>query len=161
MSTRVGGRGQFILDSGVVLAGFTPAPGYIRSRGVDGENRYDTREYPDDFYEGETEPMFGSGGQPFTTKIRITVPEEYTANSVGRLTSEEVREGRRTVVWESDHPVRLFNIVAGRYAVKEGRGTSIYYHPDHALQRRGDVGRARRRSGALLGVVLPLPLGNS
>lgn len=131
MSTRVGGRGQFILDSGVVLAGFSPAPGYIRSRGVDEENRYDTREYPDDFYEGETEPMFGSGGQPFTTKIRITLPEEYTANSVGRLTSEEVREGRRTVVWESDHPVRLFNIVAGRYAVKEGRGTAIYHHPGH------------------------------
>ena len=131
MSTSVGGRGQFILDSGIVLAGFTPAPGYIRSRGVDEENRYDAREYPDDFYEGETEPLFGSGGEPFTTKIRITVPEEYTANSVGRLVSEEVREGRRTVVWESDHPVRLFNIVAGRYALEEGRGTAIYYHPEH------------------------------
>ena len=35
------------------------------------------------------------------------------------------------MVWESDHPVRLFNIVAGRYAVKEGRGTAIYYHPEH------------------------------
>ena len=45
--------------------------------------------------------------------------------------SEEVRQGRRTVVWESDHPVRLFNIVAGRYAVREGRGTAIYYHPEH------------------------------
>ena len=131
MSTRVGGRGQFILDSGIVLAGFTPAPGYIRSRGVDGENRYDAREYPDDFYEGETEPIVGSGGKPFITKIRITVPEGYTANSVGRLVSDEVRDGRRTVVWESDHPVRLFNIVAGRYAVEEGRGTAIYYHPEH------------------------------
>ena len=131
MSTRVGGRGQFILESGVVLAGFTPAPGYIRSRGVDEENRYDAREYPDNFYEGETEPILGSGGKPFTTRIRITVPEDYTANSVGRLVSDEIRDGRRTVVWESDHPVRLFNIIAGRYAVKEGRGTAIYYHPEH------------------------------
>ena len=135
LSTRVGGRGQFILDSGVVLTAFAPTfapvPGYLPGLGVDEENRYDTREYPDDFFEGETEPALGWGGKPFTTKIRITVPEEYTANSVGRLVSEEVREGRRTVVWESDHPVRLFNIVAGRYAVKEGRGTAIYYHPEH------------------------------
>ena len=135
LSTRVGGRGQFILDSGVVLTAFAPTfapvPGYLPGIGVDEDNRYDQREYPDDFFEGETEPALGWGGRPFTTRIRITVPEEYTANSVGRLTSEELREGRRTVVWESDHPVRLFNIVAGRYAVKEGRGTAIYHHPEH------------------------------
>ncbi len=135
LSTRVGGRGQFILDSGVVLTAFAPTfapvPGYLPGIGVDEDNQYDQREYPEDFFAGETEPALGWGGRPFTTKIRITVPEEYTANSVGRLTSEEVREGRRTVVWESDHPVRLFNIVAGRYAVKEGHGTAIYHHPEH------------------------------
>ena len=135
LSTRVGGSGQFILDSGVVLTAFgptfVPVPGYLRGLGVNEDNRYDRREYPDDFYEGETEPALGWGGRPFTTRIRITVPEDYTANSVGRLTSEEVRDGRRTVVWESDHPVRLFNIVAGRYAVEEGQGTALYYHPEH------------------------------
>ena len=135
LSTRVGGRREFILDSGVVLTGFSPTfvpvPGYLPGIGVDRDNRYDQREYPDDFYEGETEPALGWGGQPLTTRIRITVPEQYTPNSVGRLTSEEIRDGRRTVVWESDHPVRLFNIVAGRYAVAEGRGTAIYYHPEH------------------------------
>ncbi len=135
LSTRVGGRGQFILDSGVVLTAFAPTfapvPGYLPGIGVDEDNRYDQREFPDDFFEGETEPALGWGGRPFTTRIRITVPEEYTANSVGRLVSDEVRDGRRTVVWESDHPVRLFNIVAGHYAVEEGRGTAIYYHPEH------------------------------
>ncbi|MXZ61309.1 MAG: hypothetical protein F4228_08895 [Acidobacteria bacterium] len=135
LSTRIGGSGQFILDSGIVLSAFgptfVPVPGYLPELGVDEDNRYDEREYPDDFYVGETEPALGWGGRPFTTRIRITVPEEYTANSVGRLVSEEIREGRRTVVWESDHPVRLFNIVAGRYAVAEGRGTAIYYHPEH------------------------------
>ena len=135
LSTRVGGRGQFILDSGVVLTAFgptfAPVPGYLRGVGVDEDNRYDQREFPDDFFEGETEPALGWGGTPLTTRIRITTPEEYTANSVGRLVSDEVRDGRRTVVWESDHPVRLFNIIAGRYAVKEGRGTAIYYHPEH------------------------------
>ena len=135
LSTRVGGRGQFILDSGVVLTAFaptfTPVPGYLPRLGVDEDNTYDQREFPDDFFEGETEPALGWGGTPLTTRIRITTPEEYTANSVGRLVSDEVSERRRTVVWESDHPVRLFNIVAGRYAVKEGRGTAIYYHPEH------------------------------
>ena len=135
LGTRVGPRDQFILDSGVVLTAFgptfVPVPGYLPGIGVDDDNRYDSREYPDDFFEGETEPALGWGGRPMTTKVRITVPEEYTANSVGRLTSEEVREGRRTVVWESDQPVRLFNVVAGRYAVEEGRGTAIYYHPEH------------------------------
>jgi hypothetical protein len=135
LSTKAGGSGQFILESGVVLTAFAPTfapvPGYLPGIGVDEDNRYDQREYPDDFFEGETEPALGWGGKPMTTRIRITVPEEYTANSVGQLASDEVREGRRTVVWESDHPVRLFNIVAGRYAVKEGRGTAIYYHPQH------------------------------
>ena len=135
LGTRAGPRNQFILDSGVVLTAFgptfAPVPGYLPGIGVDKDNRYDAREYSDDFYEGETEPALGWGGKPLTTRIRITVPEEYTANSVGRLTSDEVRDGRRTVVWESDQPVRLFNIVAGRYAVEEGRGTAIYYHPEH------------------------------
>ena len=135
LGARVGPRDQFILDSGVVLTAFgptfAPVPGYLPGIGVDEDNRYDAREYSDDFYEGETEPALGWGGKPLTTRIRITVPEEYTANSVGRLTSDEVRDGRRTVVWESDQPVRLFNIVAGRYAVEEGRGTAIYYHPEH------------------------------
>jgi ABC-2 type transport system permease protein len=35
------------------------------------------------------------------------------------------------VVWQSDHPVRLFNIVAGRWRVKRGHGTAIYYSPKH------------------------------
>ena len=135
LSTRAGGSGQFILESGVVLTAFAPTfapvPGYLPGIGVDEDNRYDQREYPDDFFVGETDPALGWGGVPMTTRIRISVPEEYTANSVGRLVSDELRDGRRTVVWESDHPVRLFNIVAGRYAVREGRGTAIYYHPEH------------------------------
>ena len=132
-STTAGGEGQFILSSGIVLGAFTPTfapvPGYGESWGR--PEAPDSKEYADDFYEGETEPLFGWGGKPFTTRMRITTPEEYTANSVGRLTSDEVTDGRRTVVWESDHPVGLFNVVAGKYAVREGEGTAIYYHPEH------------------------------
>ena len=132
-SRTAGGEGQFILSSGIVLGTFTPTfapvPGYLEDVGR--PETPDSKEYADDFFEGETEPLFGWGGEPFTTRVRITTPEEYTANSVGRKTSEEVVDGRRTVVWESDHPVGLLNVVAGRYAVKEGEGTAIYYHPEH------------------------------
>ena len=136
MSKRAGGEGQFILESGVVLTAFSPTfapiPGYISGIGVDSDNSYEPRDYPDDFYLGETEPLFGWGGEPFTVRTRITTPEEYTANGVGQKVSDEVVDGRRTVVWETgDYPVDLFNVVAGKYAVKEGNGTAIYYHPEH------------------------------
>ena len=135
MSKRPGGAGQFILDAGVVLTAFSPTfvpiPGYDRGIGVDGDNSSEPRDYADDFYEGETEPLFGWGGEPFTARTRITLPEEYTANGVGQKVSDVVVDGRRTVVWETDHPVALFNVVAGRYAVKEGDGTAIFYHPEH------------------------------
>ena len=64
-------------------------------------------------------------------RTRITTPEAFTANGVGQLVSSEVADGRRTVVWETDHPVSLFNVIAGKYAVIEGDGTAIYYHPEH------------------------------
>lgn len=129
-----GGNGQFILDSGVVVNSFGPiiAPslGYIESIGVNEDNEYESREYPEDYFEEVLDPAFGSPS-PFTTRIRITLPQEYTANSVGTLVSDQVEDGKRSVVWESDYPVRIFNIVAGRYAVRKGHGTSIYYHPGH------------------------------
>ena len=136
MSKRAGGEGQFILESGVVLTAFAPTfvpvPGYLSNIGVDDDNSYEPRDYPDDFHVGETEPLFGWGGEPFTVRTRITTPEEYTANGVGQKVSDEVVDGRRTVVWETgDYPVDLFNVVAGKYAVKEGNGTAIYYHPEH------------------------------
>ena len=135
MSKYAGGAAQFILESGIVLTAFgptfVPIPGYDSGIGVDGDNSSEPRDYPDDFYEGETEPLFGWGGEPFTVRTRIALPEEYTANGVGRKVSDRVADGRRTVVWETDHPVDLFNVVAGKYAVKEGDGTAIYHHPEH------------------------------
>ena len=135
LSRRPGGAGQFILESGIVLTAFTPTfvpvPGYVPGIGVDGDNSAEPPDYPDDFHEGETEPLFGWGGAPFTVRTRITTPEAFTANGVGQLVSSEVADGRRTVVWETDHPVSIFNVVAGKYAVMEGDGTAIYYHPKH------------------------------
>ncbi len=130
-----GGAGTFVLDAGVVLTSFgpqwVPTVGYIEQVGIDEDNSFEPREYPDDFYEGITPNGFGLQGRPYTTRIRVTAPEEYLINSVGVLVHDDVERGRRTVVWESDHPVTFFNLVAGRWAVHEGDGTAVYYHPEH------------------------------
>jgi len=130
-----GGMDQFILPSGIVLNAFSPSfvpvVGYMESVGVDKDNAFEPRDYPDDYYEGETAALFGAGSA-FTTRIRITAPEEYRMNSVGVLVEEEVVDGSRTVVWESDHPVHLFNVVGGKWDVKRGDGVAVFYHPTHA-----------------------------
>jgi ABC-type transport system involved in multi-copper enzyme maturation permease subunit len=129
-----GGTMEFILPSSVVLTSFTPSfvpvVGYLEEVGIDDDNRYESRIYPDNFYEGITEPLFGSA-TAFTTRVRITAPEEYTLNSVGTQVEESVAGGRRTAVWESDQPMRFFNVVAGRWAKRQGQDTVVYYHPAH------------------------------
>jgi hypothetical protein len=47
------------------------------------------------------------------------------------LESDVVKGGRRTSVWVSDHPVRIFNLCAGRWAQKHGDGATVYYDPQH------------------------------
>src|SRR5262249_44383114 len=104
-----GGTGEFILPSALVLTSLQPslAPGlgYLETVGFDDENRYESRVYPDNFFEGITDPLFGSA-TPFTTKIRVTAPADYTINSVGTRVSEETANDRKTVVWQSDQPMR-------------------------------------------------------
>ena len=81
-----GGNDEFILPYGVVLTSFTPTfvpvVGYQETVGIDEKNRYESKEYPDDYYIGLTRPAFG-GGNNVTTRIRITGPAEYAYNSVG------------------------------------------------------------------------------
>ena len=135
VSRNGGGSMEFILPSGVVLTSFsptfTPVVGYAEEVGrKEGENDYEPRVYPDDFYQEKLDALFGVG-HPFTTRIAITGPADYTFNSVGVKESERTARGRRTVVWRSDYPVRLFNVVGGRWAVQPGHGTAIYYDPGH------------------------------
>ena len=130
-----GGRAsEFILASGVVLTSFSPSfvpqVGFQEGYGVDEDNRYDAREYPDDFHEGETHALFGPD-TPFPVRTTITAPEAYTMNGVGVMTSEETVDGRRTVTWESDQPVRFFNVVGGLWDVQRGEGTAVFHHPAH------------------------------
>jgi hypothetical protein len=126
--------GEFILPSGVVLnsfsASFMPIVGYVESVGIDEENQYEPRQYDDDFHLKELAPLFGSP-TPFTLKMTIEGPAEYTYNGVGVLVSDQTRDGRRTMIWETDHPVRIFNVVAGKWTVTRGAGVSLHYHAEH------------------------------
>jgi ABC-2 type transport system permease protein len=131
-----GGMMEFILPAGVVLTSFTPSfvpvIGYDETVGIKkGENDYEPRLYPGDYYLGKTDAFFGLN-RAFRTRIRITGPAAYTWNSVGTRVSETVNGGLRTSVWESDRPVRFFNVVGGRWKERRGKnGTTVFYHPGH------------------------------
>lgn len=153
-STRAGGgAGEFIVPSGVVMTTFGPRwfpmLGYDDGIGVDKENKAEPRQYPEDFYEGITPPAFGSA-VPMTVRMAITTPADFTANGVGERISEEVKNGLKTTVWKTDHPVMAFNIVAGRYVVKKGAGTALYYDPRHGFnadEMSGALDAARKYFG--------------
>jgi ABC-type transport system involved in multi-copper enzyme maturation permease subunit len=129
-----GGTGTFVLPAGVVLTSFgpmlTPIPGYQPDIGSTKERSYEARDWPDRFWEGLNPPAFGAS-TPFSAHIRIQGPPGFTYNSVGRLLADSVTDSLRTVVWQTDHPVRFFNVVAGRWAVRKGEGTELFYHPSH------------------------------
>jgi hypothetical protein len=126
---------EFIQPSGAVLTAFSPnvmpTIGWDETIGVDPkENSYEPRRYPDDWWRGRVASAFGLT-RPFRTRIRLDAPEAYTLNAVGTLVDEKVDGGRRWSTWVSDEPVALFNVVAGKWAVRRGEGTAIYHHPSH------------------------------
>ena len=135
ITKRGGGSMEFILPSGVVLTsfgtGFVPAVGFGEDVGIDEENKYESKEYPDDYYLGQTESFVGSR-MPYKTKVTISGPADFAYNSVGTRTSDRSTSGgRRVTVWESDQPVNFFNVVAGRWEVRKGEGTAVYYSRKH------------------------------
>jgi ABC-2 type transport system permease protein len=150
ISKKTAGAEEFILPSAVVLTSFRPSVvpvlGFLETVGIDDENKYDSREYPDDFYEGQTD-SFVASRTPYSTRIRVTGPASLTINSVGTKVEDTVTEGRRTVVWETEHPVSFFNVIAGRWAVERGEGTAVFYHPGHRYniaEMRTSLDAARR-----------------
>ena len=153
-----GGASEFVLPAGAVMTSFSPryfpTIGFLDGIGVEeGKNDYEPRQYPEDFYDGITEPAFGSE-LPTMTRIRITTPADFIANSVGEKISDSTSGGRRTVVWKSDHPVMAFNVVVGRWQVKHGHGTSLYYydgHPFNVKEMSEALDAARRYYGEWFG----------
>lgn len=132
-----GGAPEFILPGGVVLTSFrptfVPAVGYIEGIGVDEDNQSDAKEYPSDFFEGDTASLFGGGFAPYHVKLRVSAPQRFRINCVGVMKSDTVEAGRRISVWETDQPVRFFNVVCGEWAVERdaAKTVEVYYHKDH------------------------------
>jgi ABC-type transport system involved in multi-copper enzyme maturation permease subunit len=125
---------EFILPSGIVLTGFGPSfmpvIGYQEQVGMTRENQMDPRQYSRDYWKGITRASYGATAW-FPARIVVTGPEAYVLNSVGVCTSNTVTDGQRTQVWETDYPVKILNIVGGRWKVKEGDGTAVYYYAGH------------------------------
>jgi len=120
--------------------------GFMEDVGETKENKTDPRRYPRDYWKGITRAGFGATAW-FPARIAVTGPEAYTSNSVGVCTQNVVKNGWRTQVWESDHPVKILNVVCGRWRVKQGHGTTIYYsamHPYNVDEMSSTLDAARR-----------------
>jgi len=134
VSKNGGNTEEFVLPSGVVLTGFTPSfmpvLGFMEQRGETDKNRTEPRRYRRDYYRGITRGGYGATAW-FPARVSITGPEAYTLNSVGVCASNTVKDGWRTQVWRTDHPVKILNIVCGRWSVKEGEQSTVFYYPGH------------------------------
>ncbi|MBL8961854.1 MAG: ABC-2 transporter permease, partial [Gemmatimonadetes bacterium] len=134
-STRAGGgAGEFIVPSGVVMQGWSPqyfpVLGFVDGIGSDEDNQFEPRDYPEDYWMATTPALFGAE-RPMTVRTRIDVPEAFQANGVGEQVRDEVKDGRRIVEFRTDEPVMAFNVVAGKWAVRRGKGTALFHHPAH------------------------------
>ncbi len=132
-----GGLMEFVLPSGVVLTGFSstgmgPIIGFLPEIGVEEEkNKADPRVYPDDYWKRTLSAGSAMFGSWYDTRLRITGPEDFQHNATGTLVRETTAGGRRTTEWRTDQPVRAFNAVMGRWAVKRGEGVAVYYDARH------------------------------
>ncbi len=129
-----GNTDEFVLPSGVVLTGFrptfVPVLGFMEDVGETKDNKTEARQYPRDYWKGITRAGYGADAW-FPARISITGPEPYTLNGPGVCVSNTVSKGWRTQVWETDYPVKILNVIAGRWKVKQGHGTTIYYSDAH------------------------------
>ncbi|MFM7806684.1 MAG: hypothetical protein ACKPEA_01985, partial [Planctomycetota bacterium] len=129
-----GGTDEFILPSGVVLTSFSssfmPPIGYFEGVGVDERSATDPKEPLPDDWKKRTDPAFGSAWG-FDVTLQVTGPEDWTLNCVGVPGEPVVKDGRKTVTWTTDHPVRFFNIAGGPLVRNEGAVSSIFHSPRH------------------------------
>lgn len=128
---------EFITPSSIVLTGFSgvtfvPAVGFFPDDAVEKDkNDSDPREWPADWWKGRNRAGIPSAARWYDVRMRIDVPADLMVNATGECVSDSVRDGRRVCEWRTDHPVRIFNLIAGRWAVKRGEGVAVYYDPRH------------------------------
>ncbi len=124
------GASEFVLPSGVVLTSFTasflPIPGFVDGVGIDERNSRDAREYPLDHWKTRVDPGFGPA---WSTRVRLMVegPDDWVINVVGVEKESTQLDGRRRTLWETEHPVRFFNIVGGPLLASKGESTTVFH----------------------------------
>ncbi|HWN42726.1 MAG TPA: ABC transporter permease [Thermoanaerobaculia bacterium] len=133
--------GEFITPAGGIVTGrnpdFVPVIRYLPEIGADPENQHEAerrahqpKTFPPGWHRGITQAEIDRSA--FTHRLRISLPAEYMLTSTGALASNEVKDGRRNMLWVTDYPVRVFNIAFGRWQERRGKhGTAIYHHPGH------------------------------
>jgi len=128
---------EFTLPSSTVLTGFdsanlAPYLGFRPEVGVkEDENGTDPKEYADDFYVGTTRAGIPMAETWYDTNIRVDAPADLMVNATGECVSDVTKGGRRLTTWRSDHPVRIWNLVAGHWKETKGDGVVIDYDPHH------------------------------
>ncbi|MBK8004267.1 MAG: hypothetical protein IPK12_10110 [Gemmatimonadetes bacterium] len=85
---------------------------------------------------------------PFTARLTIRAPADYTVSAVGDDLAAITDGGWRTTVWEAERPVAALSILAGRFVTRRAPGVAVLHHPGHAAGA-ADIARtlaaARRR----------------
>ncbi len=133
-----GGYGmEFIMPSSIVLTGLTPMSfvptiGFNPEIGVEPDkNDSDPKEWRTDWWQGESRGGIPEADRWYDVHMRIDVPADLQVNATGEQIAEHVSGGRRVSEWRTDHPVRIFNLIAGRWQVRTKPGVAVYYDPKH------------------------------
>ncbi len=151
------GAGEFLLPSGVVLTSFSPSflpvVGFAEGVGVTDDNQRDAKDYPIDHWKSRVDPAFGPA---WATHVRLTVegPADWTMNVVGVEKESTTIDGRKRTVWETEHPVRFFNIVGGPLMVAHGDAADVFYSsrtPHNVETMTKALSAARHRYAAWFG----------
>ena len=128
---------EFIEPSSVVLAGFgsvafVPQLGFFPDEGIEEDkNKSDPREWADNWWLGETRAGLPMADRWYDVHMRVDVPADLQVNATGEKVGETEKGGRRVSEWRTDHPVRIFNLVAGHWSVRTRDGVAVYYDPRH------------------------------
>lgn len=133
-----GGYGmEFIMPSSIQLTSFggptfLPQIGFFPDDAVEEDkNASDPREWPEDWWKGRKRAMLPAATLWYDVHLRVDVPADLMVNATGEKVAETVKGGRRVSEWRTGHPVRIFNLVAGRWVERSRDGVSVYYDPRH------------------------------
>lgn len=149
---------EFITPASIQLTGFegpsfVPQLGFLADLGIEKDkNDSDPREWPADWWKDPRKhASIAAATQWHDVHMRVDVPADLQVNATGECVSETVKAGRRVTEWRTDHPVRIFNLIAGRWAVKKRDGVAVYYdrrHPYNVDEMLDALAGARRWYGA-------------